>query len=295
MTNRRFKDAGFEPLIAYIILAFAFVGFSVYLFYSTEFAEPVYLLSALMLTGQLSEIKRTDFLKLCFGNNKLKKIRITENLIITFPFVVFFTYRQLFLSALILIIVTILLALVNFGTTLNFAIPTPFYRKPFEFTVGFRNTFFLILAAYALTFIAVSVDNFNLGIFAMLLVFAVTLSYYTKPENEYYVWTYNLNAKRFLLEKIKTAVWYSSFLVFPLTLTLGIFFHQNISTLLFFFLMGYAFLICMIVSKYAAYPDELNVMQSILLALSISFPPSLIVLIPYLFRKSESRLRRLLS
>ena len=295
ITNRRFKDSGFEPLLAYIILTLAFIGLSVYLFYKTEFAEYIYSLCSLTLISKFSEIKRTEFLRLCFGDKKLKKIRITENLIITLPFFIFLIYKQLFFSAFILIILTIIFALASFRTNLNFTIPTPFTKKPFEFTTGFRNTFYLILAAYILTSIAVSANNFNLGIFAMLFVFAITLSYYTKPETVYYVWVYNLNAKFFLFNKIKTAMLFSFYLTFPIALVLGIFFHQNINVLLLFFLIGWAFLVCMIVSKYSAYPDELNIMQGILLAICIWFPPLLIVLIPYLFRKSEIRLSSLLK
>ncbi len=295
MINRRFKDTGFEPLLAYIILTLGFIGLSVYLFYKTEFAEYIYSLCALTIIGKLSESRRTEFLELCFGGRKVKKIRIIENLILTSPFLIFLTYKQLFVSTLILLILTTMLAIVNFRTTFNFTIPTPFSKKPFEFTTGFRNTFYLILAAYALTFTAVSVDNFNLGVFAMLLVFVITLSYYTKPENEYYVWIYNLNAKMFLIKKIKTALLFSSSLAFPIALIIAIYFHQNIGILLLFFLVGWAFLVCMIVSKYAAYPYELNIPQSVLFAFCIWFPPLLTVLIPYLFLKSENRLSRLLK
>jgi len=295
MTNRRFKDTGFEPLIAYLILTVGFVGLSIYLFRKTEFAEYIFLLFALTLIGKLSETRRTEFLKICFGDTKLKKIRVTENLICSLPFLIFLIYKQLFLSALLLLVLATILALLNFRTTLNFTIWTPFSKRPFEFTTGFRNTFYLFFAAYALTAIAVSVNNFNLGVFAMLLVFATTLSYYAKPENEYYVWTYNVNAKEFLFSKIKTAMLFSSLLALPIAIVLSIFYYQNIGLLLLFFLVGWAFLISVIVSKYSAYPDEMNITQGILLALCLWFPPILIVLIPYLFKQSENRLSSLLK
>jgi hypothetical protein len=293
--SRRFRDAGIPPLAAGVFLTAAFVGFSVYLFNKTEFAVPVYLLTALSVTGKLSDISRNDFLRICFGDKKVKKIRVIENLFIIAPFLIFLLYKQLFPAAVILVVPAIILALLNFRTTLNLVIPTPFYKKPFEFTTGFRNTFYVIAAAYVLTVIAVLAANFNLGIFAMLLVFTVTAGYYLKPENEYYVWIYRLNAKKFLMEKIKTALLYSSFLVLPVALLLGIFFRHNITALLLFMLAGWLFIIAMIVSKYAAYPDELNILQGILLALCIGFPPLLILLIPYLFQRSVSRLNRLLQ
>lgn len=295
MTNRRFKDAGFEPLLAYLFLTVGFVVLSIYLFNKTEFATYIFMLSALTLTGKLSETRRTEFLKICFGNRQLKTIRITENLICSIPFFAFLLYKQLFMSIGLLFTLTTILALVNFRTTFNFTIWTPFSKKPFEFTTGFRNTFYLLFAAYALTIIAVCVNNFNLAVCAMLLVFATTLSYYAKPENEYYVWTFNVKPKEFLFGKIKTAMLFSSSLALPIAIVIAIFHPQNIGILSVFFLIGWAFLISVIVSKYAAYPNEMSITQGIFLVLSIWFPPILVVLIPYLFKKSENRISSLLK
>ncbi len=295
MTNRRFKDNGFNPFFAYIILVIVFSGLSIYLFKMTEFAEYIYLLSALTIVGNFSETRRTEFLKICFGERQLRKIRITENLIYSMPFLAFLLYKQLFVSAGLLLTSAAILALVNFRTSLNFTIWTPFSKQPFEFTSGFRNTFYLFFLAYTLTIIAVFVNNFNLGVFSMLLVFATTLSYYTKPENEFYVWTYNRNPRQFLFGKIKTAILYSSSLVFPIALVLAVFYYQNIGQILLFFAIGWAFLTAVIVAKYSAYPDEMNIPQGILLAICLWFPPVLIVLIPFLFRKSENQLSSLLK
>lgn len=295
MTNRRFKDAGFEPLLAYLILIVVFVALSIYLFSKTAFAEYIFVLSALSLIGKLSETRRTEFLKICFGDAKLKSIRVIENLIGALPFLIFLLYKQHLLSALLLFVLATILALLNFRTTFNFTIWTPFSKRPFEFTTGFRNTFYLFFVAYALTAIAISVNNFNLGVFAMLLVFATTLGYYTKPENEYYVWTYNVKPKEFLLGKIKTALLYSILLALPITVVMAIFYPQDIAKLSLFFVVGWAFLIATIVSKYSAYPDEMNITQGIFLALSIWFPPILIVLIPHHFKKSENQLSGLLK
>jgi hypothetical protein len=294
MTNRWFKDIGFEPLIAYILLIFVFFGFSIYLFNMTEFAEYVYIFFALTLISKLSETRRSEFLKICFGDTQLRKIRIIENIIYSIPFLAFLLYKQLFVSSVLLMTLTTILALVNYRTTLNFTIWTPFSKKPFEFTTGFRNTFYLFFVAYALTYMAISVDNFNLGVFAMLLVFACTLSYYTKPEHEYYVWIYNLNPKQFLFSKIKTALLFSSSLAFPIVLVLSISFYQNIDLLLLFVIASWVFLLAIIVTKYSFFPNEMNIPQYMILAICLWLPPVLIVLIPYLFRKSENQLKSLL-
>lgn len=295
MINRKFQDVGFNPQLAYILLTVLFAGLSIFLFQKTEFAIYIYLLLALTLIGKLSETRRTEFLKICFGDIQLKKIRIIENLIYSIPFFAFLLYKHLIGYAGLLWILTTILALVNFRTTLNFTIWTPFSKRPFEFMIGFRNSFYILFAAYALTIIAVLVNNFNLGVFSMLLVFITILSYYSKPENEYFVWAHNQKPKVFLLSKIKTALLFSSSIVVPIVLILAIFIPQNIGITLFFFLVGLAFLISVIVSKYSAYPDEMNITQGILLALCIWFPPILVVLIPYLFKKSENRLSNLLK
>jgi hypothetical protein len=41
----------------------------------------------------------------------------------------------------------------------------PFYKYPFEFTVGFRTNYFMFFITYFLAIMAIHVDNFNLGIF----------------------------------------------------------------------------------------------------------------------------------
>ncbi len=295
MINRRFKDSGSKPFLAYFILAFGFVGLSIYMFSKTEYAEYLFAHSALLLIGKLSETRRTEFLKICFGVIKLKKIRLIENFICSLPFLLFLLYKQLYLTAILLFVLTTFLALVSFRTTINFTTWTPFSKKPFEFTSGYRKTFYLIFIAYALAIISISVNNFNLGVAAMLLVFATTLTYYTKPENEYYVWIFNLNPNGFLSSKIKTALLFSTLLALPVAVIISIFYPQNIGIISLFFLIGLGFLISVIVSKYDAYPNEINIKQGFILSLCIWFPPILVIIFPYLFKKSKNNLNNLLK
>ncbi|PZF73667.1 ABC transporter permease [Taibaiella soli] len=283
MTNRWFKDAGIHPLIGYVLAMAAFVGISAYLFYKTPYAVYVYPLLALSLAGKLSELKRNDFLSQCFPKRKLNQLRITENVLAVLPFVFFLCYKQYFLFACVLPLFASLLAFARFRTTANITIPTPFAKKPFEFIVGFRNSFYLFLLTYAVSLIACFVGNFNLGLFALMISFGVCLFFYVKPEHEYFVWSYKLDGRQFLLRKIATALLHVSVIVLPIVLLLGCFFYHDIGMLLLFLAIGYAFLIYMIVAKYAAYPSEMSLMQTILLAVCIAMPLFLIVLIPYFF------------
>ena len=207
MIKRKLSD-GYHPIVAYLLLsliALVFIAFSIFLFYKTTFAPYIYVLVSLYFTSKLSEIKRNDFLKICFGSVQHRKVRILENLIIALLFIVFLVYKQQFYPIAILVAITVLIALLNLKTTYNVTIPTPFYKKPFEFTVGFRNTFFMFFIAYSLAIIAVIADNFNIGVFSLMLIILTVLCYYLKPENEYYVWSYSLTPVKFLIEKIKIA------------------------------------------------------------------------------------------
>jgi len=295
LINRTFREANIAPLAAIALLIIVFLGFSMLLFYKTSFAQYIYVGTGLAFISKLSDTRRTEFLALCFGDALVRKIRILENSVLAVPFLAFLLYENCFLAGITLLIFAFAFALINVRKQSNFTLPTPFYRKPFEFTIGFRNTFYLIFIAYGLAVIAVSVNNLSLGVFAMIFIFAITITYYTKPEDEFFVWSYNTTARRFLYQKIKTATVFSTLLVFPIFALLGIFFFRDSGTLLLFFLAGWAFLPCVIVCKYAAFPDELSVTQGVLLALCISFPPLLLFVTRYYFKESENRLNRILT
>jgi hypothetical protein len=295
MTNRKMADFGLNPIIGFCLLFAGFIGLSIYLFSKTEFAEYAFILIALSFVSKLSETKRNDYLKYCFRNTKYRILRLTENFIVALPFMAFLIYEQLFPSVIILSILTLLLALVNFNSTYNYTIPTPFYKKPFEFTVGFRSTFYLFIFAYFLTFMAVYVGNFNLGIFALLLVFLISISFYSKLENEYYVWASIDTPKGFLVNKIKTGLTYSTFIGLPILIVLGVFFFSQAYTLLIFLLLGYVYLFTIILAKYSGYPNEMNLPQGILIGISLLFPPILIGIIPFFYLQSIKRLKVILE
>ncbi|MBS1651917.1 MAG: ABC transporter permease [Bacteroidetes bacterium] len=296
MINRKFKDTGITPLFAYVLLTLIFVGLSIYLFRKTEYAQYIYLFFALILIGKLSETQRGEFLKICFGSLQFKKIRILENLICSIPFIFFMLYKHLFITASILFVLIIILALINFRTHINFTIWTPFSKKPFEFVIGFRKTFYLFFIAYFMSIISVfAAENYKVGVFAMIVIFTIILSYYQKPENEYFIWIYNVNAKTFLYRKIKILLQFSTLLILPALVILSVFFHQNIDTFLLTFLIGMAFLILMILGKYSTYPNEINIGFGIIFATCIMFPFLLTIFIPYFFKKAEAQLNTVLE
>jgi hypothetical protein len=295
MINRKMIDFGIPLLIGYTLLPFVFILLSNYLFEKTEFANYVYGLFALSFVSKLSEPKRNDFLKSIFNKGKYTKLRVIENFTYCFPFTLFLIYKNLFAFTVILNLFVILITIFNFSTNLNVTIPTPFGKKPFEFTVGFRKTFYVFPIAYFLTYISVSVGNFNLGVFSMLLIGLTCFSYYSKIENEYFVWNFNLSAKEFLIEKTKTCLFFFTLLSLPIIIVLSISFFKEIDILIVFLLLCYAYLTTIIFAKYSSFPNEMNMSQGILIAISLMFPPILLIFIPLFYSQSIKKLNTILN
>lgn len=295
MTNRKIKEAGLNPLLGYVLGFTAFVLLSEYIFYKTEFAKYLIILTCLSLQFKLSERNRTDFFLSIFGVKTKMKIRVVENFILCIPFVSILLYKNFFFEASILFFCSIILSLFSFRSNFNLTVPTPFSKRPFEFSTGFRKTFLIFPIAYALTVIAINADNLNLGIFAFLLVFLTSLSYYHKPEQEYYVWVHAETPKAFLKNKVVNASKNAFLTSAPIIISLLMFYPNEFELISLFFLIGLLFLWTVILAKYSAYPGEMNLPEGIVIAFSLFFPPLLLAIIPFFYSKSINNLKYLLN
>jgi len=121
------------------------------------------------------------------------------------------------------------------------------------------------------------------------------LTYYSKPENEYFIWIFSKKSQQFLYQKIKTACVYSTALTLPVIISLILFYPGKADVILMFFLVGETFLWTLILAKYSVYPNEMNLPEVILIAVSAYFPPLLIVIIPFFYVKSVKKLNSLLK
>ena len=295
MTNRKIREAGLNPVLGYLFGITACILLTEYVFLKTAFAKYLVILICISFQFKLSEKNRTDFLLVTFGDKINTTIRIFENLIIAVPFIAILTYKSFILEAIALILCSIMFALFSFHANFTFKIPTPFSKKPFEFSTGFRKTFFIFPLAYTLTVVAVYVDNLNLGIFALSLIFLTTLSYYAKPEHEYYVWVYAATPKMFLKNKVLNASKNATLLTAPILITLLTFYTAELELIVVFYLIGHLFLWTIILAKYSAYPGEMNLPEGVVIALSLYFPPLLLAIIPFFYIKSINKLKFLLN
>ena len=259
--NRHLEALGFNLVIAYILTGFVFVGASQLLFEKIKFAEYIYVTLALMACYTLSEPNRNNYLQLLFHKRDYQFIRIIENGLLTFPFFIFLLYQDFYTLAVILLLVAVVLSFFRFTVINRLVLPTPFYKKPFEFIVGFRKNYFLFIAYLALTAIAIYVNNFNLGIFALVLSQLTCLNFYAKPEPLFYVWTHAFKPAKFLNHKIQTAIQQSLIFCLPIGIALSIFYWHYWYIIVLIILLSMLYIILMLVGKYAFYPAEVNLMQ----------------------------------
>lgn len=281
--NRRIAAFGLPPFLGYLLGSGIFLGVSVFLFIKTEFAPYIYAFIALTLLFPFNESGRKDFLKLCFEEEQFWKIRLIENLVYVTPFFLFLVYQSSFMVAAALLCSACLLVVNTQNTSFAFTIPTPFGKQPFEFVVGFRKTFYAFFFAAFLIFMAISVGNFNLGIFAILLAFFCCISFYFEPETQYFVWIFAQSPKVFLFQKIKTALLFSTFSTLPLSLALLFFFPSQMLIIVATQCLGYLYLIAVLLAKYAAFPRQISLPQAIILVFGIWLPPLILAVIPYFY------------
>ena len=141
----------------------------------------------------------------------------------------------------------------------------------------------------------ISVGNFNLGVFSLLVIFLTSFSFYTQPDSQFYVWIFSHTATSFLIDKIKIGIGYVTILALPILLGLGYFFPEKSSLLLIFLGLGYLYLGTIILAKYAAFPRAMNLPESILIVASVFFPPILLFVLPFFYRRSIKNLNTVLS
>lgn len=293
---RHIDEFGIIPLIGFAVIIAVFIACSNALFDNLANAAYYYIFLGVGLSLKLSSSKHTRFLKKCFPSKTFQKVRILENMLFVLPFSIFLCYKHLFIEACSLLSIALATSFFNKLEIKSFVILTPFGKKPFEFTIGFRNSFWLLLLAYGLTYIAIHVENYNLGVFSLIVVFLTCMSYYMKPEPLYYVWVHAETPREFLHTKIKTAIIYSSYIVLPVIVALSVAFPIDMLQItLLFTCIGYSFITLTILGKYHNYPTNIPLFQTLAMLVSLLFPPLLLIIIPIFYRKSIKNLNAILT
>jgi len=293
MNSRKLREMGIHPAWACLLVVGLFLATSILLFERVTFAQYFYLFFPLSFLHNLSNVRRNDFLRTVFFERQYRIIRLIENLLVALPFVLFLFWQQYFFAIVLLIAISTLFSLINIRQAFSFMLPTPFFKHPFEFSVGFRSSFLFFPIIYYVVAMAILHDNFNLGAVALGVVFMVVSGFYFWADNEYYVWIFNCSPSHFLRYKIKKAIGYTFSLCVPILLALSVFYLESSWILWLVFLLGNLFLVMIIYAKYAAFPNDINLVKAFFLL--VIFPPSLFVLIFYFRYKAIQKLNTILK
>ncbi len=293
--RRHLIDWGLNPIVGYFLATVFFIGGSSILFYKTEYAPYIYALLAISIIQNFGKPDRIYFLKSIFTDRDLLRIRLIENILTSSPFILFLFYKHRYGIAIILSAISVLMIFVKSGNSFGKAIPTPFFKRPFEFILGFRNTWPVLFIGYALTIIGISVGNFNLAVFSVILPVLISITFYTNLENEYYIFIHSMNPNEFLISKIKTALSYSTLLSLPSIILVLSYYPDRSFIILGLTALGLLFLVASVLGKYSSYPRDINIPNGIMLGFCLLFPPLLLFLVPRFYRMSVTHLKAILS
>ena len=217
--ERLLAEAGVHPKIGWALVALLFVGLSQYLFEKMSFgAAWVYVFLGATFVLNLGERGRNEQLKTIFAKKQYVLIRLLENGLLAMPFSLFLLYRQQYVAAGVILAAALAAAGGSWSVGGSFVLPTPFKRRPFEFTVGFRKTAIFLLFPPFLALKALEAGNTTLLLFAHALTLLIGVTYYVKPEHKYFVWVHSVGSRTFLWKKMANAVVCATLLSLPLAL-----------------------------------------------------------------------------
>ncbi len=193
--------------------------------------------------------------------------------------------------SLVILVLSGLISLLNSVRWIKFQIPSPFSKRPYEFTIGFRRFYLFIFGIYSLTFISIYYNNLNLGLFSLILIYLLCLTFYSHLDPIFYVWIHAQSPNVFLMNKIKTALIYSFCLSLLIVLPLTYFYKNEIQVILITLVVGIFYLIAGVFAVYVNYPKRMTLSQQLQLCFGILFPPILILVILNFYSQATNRLK----
>jgi hypothetical protein len=271
-----------------------FLVLALFLFYKTDLAVYVYTGFALLSILAINTAERIEFLKLICGK-ALWKIRLIENLAIAFPFSLFLLYKSEYIFAGSILLFGIATSFIPKIHQHSIRMRTPYFHRPFEFTIGFRKYILLLMFALFILIMAIKSKNMNLGLFSISIHFGIILSYLGFLEPSNFINIFNRTPNGFLKEKIKTVVLYTFLSIVPQALIQMIAFPKSVVPLIAIIGIGLCIAVYFIIVKYSNYPEVMSLPSTVLFMASIFIPILLIYTIPLFLRRSRQKLNHLLQ
>ena len=294
-SKRMIINFGLNPIIGFILSGFLFVILSKFLFLRSEYAGYIYLFIQIFILAKLSNKKRNEFMALIFNKKNYRLVRLLENTILTIPFSAYLIFETHYYLSLFSLLISITMSFLQFKKKINFVIPTPFKRFPFEYIIGFRTTFYIYLFSYFLLYKGLQVDNFYLCLFSMAISYIISIMYFFVIEDIHFVWIFSKNSNVFLMKKFQTSIICTSIMISPIFIVLVYFYPSKLLLIFGVIVLGIIYLSLMIFAKYSSFPNEMNIRQGLLYGACLIFPPFILFAIPYFYINSKQSLERILE
>ena len=277
------------------LLSFSFLFFSELILGNKSYGWKLYFLCAFTMLITFSEKGRNQFLKCIFPPARFLKIRLLENILTTIPFSIFLFLKNHFIIAIIILLLSGTLSMYNNVSLAKIRIPSPFSKNPYEFTVGFRRCYLLIITIYSLAFVSIYYHYFYLGLLSLLSLFLLCLTFYSELDPIYYVWIHAQSSKVFLIKKIKIALLYSFSLSLLIFFPLLIFYPFRAGIILLTLIVGLLDIVLGILAVYVNFPVKKTISQNIQFFLGVTIPPLLLLIIPNMYYQSVQKLKEYLK
>ena len=292
---RAIRAFGIHPMVAYPLILVLFIGISQLLFHKIANAKFLIVLVALITIRASVNPQRDDFLKNSYNLQQFRKIKLLETSLLLLPFILVLLFKGFYMLALLLIPKAILVSFFPGGKNQGRTIPTPFSKKPFEFSRGFRKNLPGIVLAIFICSMGIIYKNQNLSFFALILTLFFCINFYSELELPYFIWIHNIRPEKFLKMKIKTALQQAVLLITPVLLLLLIFYTKEWLAIVVIVCWGLLFQALLIITKYARTPETMNLADAIFLGACLLFPPLMLFFIPLYYKKSTHQLEVLLK
>jgi len=294
LMERLFREWRVAPWLVCTLGPLLFFGVGWWLIERSDYAIWIMIALSLSTLHPLSEGRRNDFLRGLYQEQTYRHIRLIENALVVFPFVLLLLLKGFWAGTLVQGLVGMVMVWrVHRGGGAR-ALPTPFGRRPFEFAVGLRTNWWLIAVAVLLVFQGIRAGNYELTAFAAFLPVFTGMQCYATPEPGFYVWVYTLTAKTFLRRKLLTGLRQQVLLTTPLFLATLVAFSECWMITAGLFLLGLAYLTLAVVVKYACYPEVMDVGTAFIFGLGMIFFPVLPAIIPVYYRRALRQIQPVL-
>ena len=293
--KRWFDYIGIHPIVGVVIASLLFIVGAQLLFYKTSYAAYILIALGMSIILKLSDTGRNEMIHLLYGKANSRQIRAYENLIVASPFVLYLLYEAQWWMALVMLVLSVGSALMRFKQGISWAIPTPYRRLVFEYTIGFRKNLWLIILFYFVFGQSIAVQNFNLSMVSLIALSLLGMSFLMRNEHHYFIWIYTKSVRSFLLHKLKISLIAVSVLILPVVAIMLYTYTDQWFLILTAYLIGLWYQGFGILTKYSSYPRELSLVKAIVFIISLMCPPLMAILSIRYFRQSENKLIPLLS